>query len=86
MVDLDSALEAQISQGENQQLPLFTSPQSAGNFQSHASIIHTHAKLPKLELRKFHGNPNKWYPFWECFNDVDLISFARFQAGMPQQR
>jgi len=29
-----------------------------------------HAKLPKLELRKFHGNPIKWYPFWEWFESA----------------
>ena len=26
-----------------------------------------HAKLPKLELGKFFGNPVEWYSFWESF-------------------
>ena len=29
-----------------------------------------HAKLPKLELKKFHGNPIEWYPFWESFESA----------------
>ena len=32
--------------------------------------IHSHAKLPKLELRKFFGNPIDWYPFWESFDSA----------------
>ena len=29
-----------------------------------------HAKLPKLELKKFHGNPIEWYPFWDSFESA----------------
>ena len=29
-----------------------------------------HAKLSKLELRKFHGNPIECYPFWESFESA----------------
>ncbi|XP_068684929.1 uncharacterized protein [Montipora foliosa] len=32
--------------------------------------IQSHAKLPKLELRKFFRNPIDWYPFWESFDSA----------------
>ena len=67
MVDLESALTAQESQGKNQQS---NSLESAGTAQSHLQAVHTHAKLPKLEPKKFHGNPIEWYPFWESFESA----------------
>ena len=27
-------------------------------------------KLPKLALKKFHGNPIDWYPFWKSFESA----------------
>ena len=47
MLDLESALAAQESQGENQQLPPSVSPERAGISQGCLSKVHTHAKLPK---------------------------------------
>ena len=44
--------------------------ESAGTAQGHLQAVHTHAKLPKLELKKFHGNPIEWYPFWESFESA----------------
>ncbi|XP_068692506.1 uncharacterized protein [Montipora foliosa] len=67
MVDLESALTAQESQGKNQQS---NSLESVGTAQGHLQAVHTHAKLPKLELKKFHGNPIEWYPFWESFESA----------------
>ena len=67
MADLESALTAQESQGKNQQS---NSLESAGTAQGHLQAVHTHAKLPKLELKKFHGNPIDWYPFWESFESA----------------
>ena len=67
MVDLESALTAQESQGKNQQS---NSLESAGTAQGHLQAVLTHAKLPKLELKKFHGNPIEWYPFWESFESA----------------
>ncbi|XP_068738177.1 uncharacterized protein [Montipora capricornis] len=67
MVDLESALTAQESLGKNQQS---NSLESAGTAQGHLQAVHTHAKLPKLELKKFHGNPIEWYPFWESFESA----------------
>ena len=66
-MDLESALAAQESQGKNQQS---NSSESTGTAQGHLQIVHTHAKLPKLELKKFHGNPIEWYPFWESFKSA----------------
>ena len=57
-------------QTKNQQLPPSVSPESAGNSQGCLSKVYTHAKLPKLELRKFHGNPIEWYPFWDSFESA----------------
>lgn len=34
------------------------------------SSIHSHAKMPKLELKKFHGNPINWYLFSESFESA----------------
>ena len=52
--------------------------------QSNASTIPTHAKLPKLELRKFSGDPINWHPFWESFEsaihkNTTLSDVERFQ-------
>ena len=69
MVDLESALTAQESQGKIQQS---NSLESAGTAQGHLQTIHTHAKLPKLELKKFHRNPIEWYPFWESLESAVL--------------
>jgi len=51
----------------------------------------THAKLPKLELKKFSGNPIYWHPFWESFesaidkntslNDVDKFQYLKSLLG-----
>ena len=73
IVELESALEAHEMQGKSQELASVTQPssnESAGNSQDQASKLHTHAKLPKLELKKFHGNPIHWYPFWESFDSA----------------
>ena len=63
-------MEAQESQGKSQEFPSVVQPvssESAGTSQGHVSEVFTHSKLPKLELKKFHGNPMHWYPFWESF-------------------
>ncbi|XP_028417499.1 uncharacterized protein LOC114541902 [Dendronephthya gigantea] len=46
-----------------------------------------HARLPKLELKKFGGNPVEWTPFWDSFqsavrvieslNSVDLFNYLK---------
>lgn len=46
------------------------SSESAATTQGHVSKVLTHAKLPKLELKKFHGNLIHWYPFWESFEST----------------
>jgi len=57
-------------------------------FQSNGSKnILTHAKKPKLELKKFYNNPISWHPFWESFesaiqkntnlNDVDKYQYLK---------
>ena len=73
IVEFESALEAQQSQGKSQEFPSVVQPvsaDSAGTSQGHVSKVFTHAKLPKLELKKFHGNPMHWYPFWESFESA----------------
>ena len=73
IVELESVLEAQESKGKSQKSPSVVqpvSPESAGTSQGHVSKAFTHAKLPKLELKKFHGNPMHWYPFWESFESA----------------
>ncbi len=70
IVELESVLEAQEMQGKSQEFPSVAQlppSESAGTSQDHVSKVLTHAKLPKLELKKFHGNPIHWYPFWESF-------------------
>ena len=29
-----------------------------------------HARLPKLEMKRFYGNPIEWLPFWESFESA----------------
>ena len=73
IVELESVLEAQESKGKSQKSPSVVqpvSPESAGTSQGHVSKAFTHAKLPKLELKKFHENPMHWYPFWESFESA----------------
>ena len=73
IVELESVLEAQESQRKSKEFPSVVqpvSPESAGTSQSHVAKVFTHAKLPKLELKKFHGNPLHWYPFWESFESA----------------
>ena len=69
IVELESVLEAQEMQGKSQEFPSVAQlppSESAGTSQNHVSK----AKLPKLELNKFHGNPIHWYPFWESFESA----------------
>ena len=73
IVELESLLEAQESKEKSQKSPSVVQPvslESAGTSQVHVSKVFTHAKSPKLELKKFHGNPMQWYPFWESFESA----------------
>ena len=73
IVELESVLEAQGSQRKGMEFTCVlqpVSPESAGTSQGHVSKVFTHAKLSKLELRKFHGNHVHWYPFWESLESV----------------
>ena len=86
IVELESLLEAQESKEKSQKSPSVVQPvslESAGTSQVHVSKVFTHAKSPKLELKKFHGNPMQWYPFWESFESAvhknpNLSSVAKF--------
>ena len=84
IVELESVLKAQESKGKSQKSPSVVqpvSPESAGTSQGHVSNAFTHTKLPKLELKKFHGNPMHWYPFWESLQSESL--FTRTQICLP---
>ena len=73
IVELESVLGAQESKRKSQKSPSVVhpvSPESTRTSQGHVSKAFTHAKLPKLELKKFHGNPMHWYPFWESFESA----------------
>ena len=62
-------IQAQESQGKSQEILL-----SYNLFLPKArellKVTFTHAKLPKLELKKFHGHPMRWYPIWETFESA----------------
>ena len=80
IVDLETALVSEKEQGRSQGVAFVsqsaeaglnstqTPAQSATN--SSVSSTHNHAKLPKLELKKFYGNHIDWYPFWESFESA----------------
>ena len=73
VVELESVLEAQEMQRKSQEFPSVAqrpSSVSAATSQGHVSKVLTHAKLPKLELKKFHGNLIHWYPFWDSFEST----------------
>ena len=49
------------------------SPAATPQFSAHGSSSNQQAtqgqvKLPKLELKRFYGNPVEWSPFWDSFN------------------
>ena len=67
MVDLESALTAQESREKSQQSNSLQSPKTA---QGHLQTVHMHRKLPKLEMKKFHGNPIECYPFGESLESA----------------
>ncbi|XP_068670895.1 uncharacterized protein [Montipora foliosa] len=90
IVDLETAIAAEENTGKGQDIQGTTLGSQNSNSsiqagtQSKASIILTHAKLPKLELRKFSGDPINWHPFWESFEsaihkNTTLSDVERFQ-------
>ena len=76
IVDLETALISEKDQGKSQQVVFVSQSAEAAinNAQTgtHSSVtsVRSHAKLPKLELKKFYGNPINWYPFWDCFESA----------------
>ena len=80
IMDLETALISEREQGRSQGVAFVlqsaeaglnrtqTPAQTATN--SSVSSIHSQAKLPKLELKKFYGNHIDWYPFWESFESA----------------
>lgn len=90
IVDLETAIEAEENTGKGQDIQGTTLGSQNSNSsiqagtQSNASTIPTHAKLPKLELRKFSGDPINWLPFCESFEsaiheNTTLSDVERFQ-------
>ncbi|KAL9975369.1 hypothetical protein ACROYT_G012524 [Oculina patagonica] len=96
IVDLETAIDAKTNEGKSQegqgaildsQSSNNSSLQTSGTHSSGSTNIATHAKLPKLELKKFSGNPIYWHPFWESFesaidkntslNDVDKFQYLK---------
>ena len=76
IVDLETALaseknqtRSQVSQSAVAGLNSTQTPAQTGT-NSSVSSTHNHAKLPKLELKKFYGNQIDWYPFWESFESA----------------
>ena len=74
IVNLEAVFSAEEAQRKSQEFA--STNQSVSNSggvgisQKKPSKVTTHAKLPKLELRNFHGNPIDWYPFWESFESA----------------
>lgn len=93
IVDLESAIDAKANEGKSQEgqgaiLDSQSSKLQTPGMKSGGSTNNTtHAKLPKLELKKFSGNPIYWHPFWESFesaidkntslNDVDKFQYLK---------
>ena len=72
-MDLETTLAAEEAQRSSQELGSgnlsVSSSGNAGSSQGQSLTV-MHAKLPKVELRKFHGHPIEWYPFWESFKSA----------------
>lgn len=66
IVELEALLVAEETRAKGQQLNV----QAMGTSSSQLPKVQAHARLPKLELKKFHGNPIEWYPFWESFESA----------------
>jgi hypothetical protein len=79
VVELESVLNAKCD--EQIQSQSHTSPSSS------SEKVQSFAKLPKLELQRFSGNPVEWLPFWELFDsavhknsglsDVDKFNYLK---------
>lgn len=62
-------------------------PSSAESASSESSTSKVHAKLPKLEVKRFKGNVCKWQEFWDsfessihsnsCLSNVDKFNYLR---------
>jgi hypothetical protein len=65
IVELESVLNAK--RDEQVQSQSHVSPSSSA---SSSERVQSFAKLPKLELQKFNGNPLEWLPFWESFDSA----------------
>ena len=79
IVDLELATDAKTNEGKSQegqgailgsQSSYYSSLQTPGMKSGGSTNKATHAKLPKLELKKFSGNPIYWHPFWESFESA----------------
>ena len=80
IVDLETALVSEKEKGRSHGVALVSQSADAGlnstqtpaqtATNSSVSSTHNHAKLPKLELKKFYGNHIDWYPFWESFESA----------------
>ena len=99
--DLETGLISEKEQGRSQGVAFVLQSAEAGlnrtqmptqtAMNSSVSSIHSHAKLLKLELKKFYGNHIDWYPFWECFESavhqnssltrVDMFNYLKSLLG-----
>ena len=85
IVDLETAIDAKRNDGKRQEGQGASLDSQSSRTQSHGSTnIPTHAKLPKLELKKFSGKQIGWHPFWESFepaihNNTNLNDVDKFQ-------
>ena len=79
-------VEAQESKGKSQKSPSVVhpvSPESAGTSQGHISKAFTHAKLPKLELKKFHGNSTEIPCISILSGNLSSLQFTRTHICHP---
>ncbi|XP_068742363.1 uncharacterized protein [Montipora capricornis] len=88
--DLPRSYGRKICAGITRKKSASNSLESARTAQGHLRAVHTHAKLPKLELKKFHGNPIEWYPFWESFESAvnknsNLIQLSKVAPNRHRQ-
>ena len=67
IADIEAVCSARVKSGKE------TQPSDAGSIPSQLvtpAIGSAPTKLPKLELKKFYGNPVEWVPFWDSFNSA----------------
>ena len=69
IVEIETFL-SEIERGKEDSQHLTGSSSETHPNQSPPQVNNSHARLPKLELKKFFGDPVEWSPFWDSYSSA----------------